>query len=384
MSQLFRDSLFPHFGPSQFIPASTSSRVVRIEGTRSAELRTQVRLLAPKQPGVYGMLDAQDQLIYIGKAKNLRTRLHSYFRRKSRPPKATKIIAQTKRILWEVVPSEFASLLRELELIRRFRPRWNVQGQPLRRRLTFVCVGRAPAPYLFLSRHITSRVQAAFGPIPAGHQAQEAVRRLNDWFRLRDCPQPQEMIFPEQGELFPIVRAPGCLRMDIGTCLGPCTGTCTRSTYQQHVQQARDFLSGKDLTPLSQLQQEMQAAASAQQFERAASFRDRFAVLSWLTDRLQRVRRAQKEMSFIYPVTGTDGTTCWYFIHGARTVDMVPEPRDDAARQSARQKIQAIYRRQASLLDAYEHADSMMLAMLWFHQHPRERERCLSPERAVL
>lgn len=378
MSQLFRDCLFSGFGPSQFVPPGASCRTVRVEGATPAVLRSQVKLLAPNRPGVYGMLDAEDHLLYVGKAKNLRTRLQSYFRRKGRPPKATKLIAHARRILWELVPSEFASLLRELELIRRWRPRFNVHGQPMRRRLTFVCVGRAPAPYLFLTPKISSRVQAAFGPISAGRHAQEAVRRLNDWFRLRDCPSPQEMIFPDQGELFPEVRPPGCLRMEIAACSGPCTGTCARADYQQQVQRARAFLVGKDLAPLAQLHEQMLDAAGKEQFELAASLRDRWTVLTWLAERLQRARQARQEMSFVYPVAGCDGATCWYLIHGARTVGMMPEPRSKAERVTAVEKIRAVYHSKSGLLDSYEHADSMMLVMSWFRQHPTERVRCLS------
>ena len=382
LAHLFQDGTFNSFGPSAILAQEAQSPLVGVAGAKPAELRGQIRLMAPNRPGVYGMLDRNGQLIYVGKAKNLRTRLQSYFRRKSRPPKAGRIIAHAKKIVWEVVPSEFASLLRELELIRRWRPRFNVQGQPLRRRLTFVCLGRAPAPYLFLARNISSRVQTAFGPITASKQAQEAVRRLNDWFQLRDCSQPQEMIFPDQGELFPGIRPAGCLRLEIGTCLGPCTGTCTRRDYQQQARRAREFLSGNDLTPLQAMQAEMQAAAEAQQFERAAALRDRWTAVHWLAERLQRVRKAQREMSFIYPVVGFDGSRAWYLIHGARAVAVVEAPRDSATRKAAREKIAAIYRHRGELLDTYEHADSMMVVMQWFRKHPTERSRCLSPEDA--
>ena len=380
MSQLFQDGKFLDFGPTALFPAGAACRVARVVGTKPSELRSQLRMLAPKQPGVYGMLDRDEQLIYIGKAKNLRTRLQSYFRKKGRPRKAGRIIAQARSILWEVAPSEFASLLRELELIRRWRPRWNVQGQPLRRRLTFICLGRSPAPYLFLARNITASVQAAFGPITASRNVQEAVRRLNDWFKLRECPQPQEMIFPDQADLFPGIRPAGCLRLEIGTCLGPCTGTCTRTDYQRQARRAREFLSGKDLTPLEQMHAEMQAAALAEQFERAAALRDRWTVLSWLAERLARVRKAQQEMSFIYPITGVDGSTTWHLIHGARTVDVLAAPHNPATRKIAREKIRALYRGQSGLLDSYEHADSMMIVMQWFRKHPGEREKCLPPD----
>src|ERR1700712_1456509 len=139
MPLLFHDGKFLDFGPSSCHAGGSPCSFTRIEGARPALLRAEVRLLAPNRPGVYGMLDKDEQLIYVGKAKNLRARLQSYFRKKGRPPKAGRIIAHAQNIMWEVVPGEFASLLRELELIRRWRPRYNVQGQPLRRRLAFVC-----------------------------------------------------------------------------------------------------------------------------------------------------------------------------------------------------------------------------------------------------
>jgi excinuclease ABC subunit C len=378
MIHLFSEGRFLDFGPSLYRPENIPCRSTRIEGKKAVDLRNQVRLLAPKSPGVYGMLDADEQLLYVGKAKNLRTRLQSYFRRKGRPPKAGRMIAQARRIVWEVAPSEFASLLRELELIRRWRPRWNVQGQPLRRRLTFICLGRAPAAYLFLSRKVIPRVQAAFGPITASRNAVEAVRRLNDWFKLRDCPQPQEMIFPDQGELFPGVRPAGCLRMEIGTCLGPCTGLATRRAYLAQTRGAQAFLSGQDTAALEQMKVEMEQAAQAQQFERAAALRDRWTVLTWLAERLGKVRKAQRDLSFIYPVAGL-----WYLIHGARTLEVIETPQDEQTRRLAREKIEAIFKGRSELLDSYEHADGMMIVMQWFRKNPAERKKCLRPATAM-
>src|SRR5262249_32652426 len=158
-------------------------------------------------------------------------RLLSYFRPNSRDPKAGRILDQTRVLVWETAPSEFAALLRELELIRRWQPRFNVQGQPRRRRRVYVCLGRRPAPYAFLAPRPASTVLAGFGPVPSGERAREAVRRVNDWYGLRDCPQAQEMVFAEQKELFPVLRAAGCLRHEIGTCLGPCAAACTQAAY---------------------------------------------------------------------------------------------------------------------------------------------------------
>src|ERR1043166_4244593 len=100
MAQLYHDGRFLDFGSSAYRPAGIECRTARVEGLKPALLRAQVRLMAPKQPGVYGMLDADEQLIYVGKAKNLRTRLHSYFRKKGRAPKAGRTIAQVRSIVW--------------------------------------------------------------------------------------------------------------------------------------------------------------------------------------------------------------------------------------------------------------------------------------------
>jgi excinuclease ABC subunit C len=385
MRGLFDAGQFTDFGISAYVSDSARGPLVRIDAARPGTLRRELRLRGPKKPGVYGMLDRQEQLIYVGKAKNLRGRLLSYFQRHSRPAKAGKIIAQTASLVWEACPNEFVSLLRELELIRRWRPRWNVQGQPRRHRHTFVCVGRAPAPYVFLAPRPPARALASFGPLPAGQRTGEAVRWLNDWFRLRDCSQKQRMIFPDQGELFPQVHPPGCLRMEIGTCLGPCTGTCTRQDYQAQVQAVRNFLTGKDLAPLQELEQQMQTAALEQQYERAAALRDRWQPLRWLADALERLRFAQAQMSFVYPVTGQNGATWWYLIHGAHTVTAVPRPVDVPTREQALRALRQVYRHgpAEALIEPYEHADGMVVVLGWFRKYAREKERALTPEQAM-
>src|SRR5438552_3337227 len=88
MPQLLTDGRFLDFGSSAFLAQGVACRCVRVVGIKPSALRAQIKLLAPRRPGVYGMLDAEEQLIYVGKAKNLRIRLQSYFRRKGRPAKA--------------------------------------------------------------------------------------------------------------------------------------------------------------------------------------------------------------------------------------------------------------------------------------------------------
>jgi excinuclease ABC subunit C len=373
----------PHFGSCALSPERVPPKLHVVSGRRFSQLRSEIRRLCPRKPGVYGMLDRHGELIYVGKAKSLRVRLLSYFRRRSRDPKAARILRQTGSIAWETSANEFAALHRELELIRRWRPRWNVQGQPQRRRFTFVCLGRPPAPYLFLARRPPVTTLAFFGPIPLGRRAREAVRRLNDWFGLRDCPQPQEMVFADQAALFPIVRTAGCLRYEIGTCLGPCLAACSQEDYSGKARLARDFLGGVDLSPLVILERDMAAAAAQQQFERAAALRDKLVSLRWLHDKLDQQRLRIRE-SFIYSVSGIGRETIWYLIHGGRTVAAVPEPSDGEGAGAAAELIEAVYQKDpARLLDSYEHYDGLLLVASWFRRYPQQRRRTMQPAEAL-
>ena len=143
MTRLFTPPTFVDFGPCALQTESVSPKLERVHGSRTAVLKTGIRERCPRQPGVYGMIDPHGELVYVGKAKNLRARLMTYFRLKSRDPKAGHIVAQAQSIVWEAGPDEFAALHRELELIRRWRPRLNVQGQPRSWQYYYVCLGRA-------------------------------------------------------------------------------------------------------------------------------------------------------------------------------------------------------------------------------------------------
>jgi excinuclease ABC subunit C len=378
---LFPRPVFKGFGPNELVSTAETPPMVRVETVHPGRLRKRVRENAPRrQPGVYGMVNARGELIYVGKAKCLRTRLLSYFRRKSRDAKAGRILQHTRVLVWEAVPSEFAALLRELELIQRFRPRFNVHGQPLRRRRAYVCIGRPPAPYLFLTSRPTGRASACFGPVPAGDAAREAVRRLNDWFGLRDCPQSQEMAFADQRELFPLVRAAGCLRYEIGTCLGPCAGGCTRSAYTQRVRAARAFLAGTNQNPLNQLEVEMASASAALDFERAAMLRDKWQTLTWLRRQIDRWREVREQEPFLYPVRGTDNQETWYLIHGGRVVAALPAPHTDKEGCARAEEFGKVYwKRRKSVAGPVpaDEVDSVLLVAAWFRKHPQEAGRRL-------
>jgi excinuclease ABC subunit C len=381
---LFSRLAFTGFGPHALMAFSEPPPLTVINGRRAGRLRDKVRAHGPRRPGVYGMVDAAGELIYVGKAKCLRTRLLSYFRPNSRDPKAGRILERTRTIVWEPGPNEFSALLRELELIRRWQPRCNVQGQPARYRRTYLCLGRQPAPHVFLAARPPATAKYVFGPLPAGARATEAARRLNDWFSLRDCPQAQEMIFADQRELFPVVLAPGCLRHDIGQCLAPCAAVCSRDEYRTQVRAALAFLDGHDPNLLPDLERNMTAAGAALAYERAAALRDKLAVLQWLDTLLQRMRDASNQ-SFVYAPAGHNGQQLWYLIDQGSVKAVTAGPTDDALRAKAATALTALYgkRHARTVPPTVNEIDEILLVSAWFRRHGAQKERTLTPEQAL-
>ncbi len=384
--QLFASNSFVDFGPNFLMPFAPRPPVEQIEGADKQKLREQLRHHGPKKSGVYGMINPHGDVIYVGKAKNLRTRLMNYFQPSSAKSKSGRIIASTVRIVWEISPTEFAALHRELELIRRWRPRFNVKGQPNNgRRPIYLCLGRKPAPYVFLAKKPPKDVLASYGPVPTGKLAKEAVRRINDYFRLRDCPQSQTMHFADQGELFPIEYSPGCIRYDLGTCSGPCAAECTRRDYFEQVRSAKRFLEGQDTSALNALLEQIEHAATEQKYERASALRDKLVVLQWVYDQLTQMRKMKAAGSFIYPLRGDDGKTLWYLIHQGQTVAAIPFPSDETTRQQTTKLIENVYagRDMGTRQQRQARRDSILLVASWFRSHPEEMLNVISPVGAL-
>jgi excinuclease ABC subunit C len=372
--RLFPSTAFAGFGPSRFRPAEEAIVGRRIKGKK---LLRGVRDHAPRMPGVYGWFDARGKLVYIGKAKNLRARLLSYFRENSRDPKAGKIVERARMLAWEQTGDEFAALLRELELIQRLRPRYNVLGLPGWSRHHYICVGKSPAPFAYITKTPTGKESGCYGPLTKMQHSEDAVRRLNDWFRLRDCSNSVPMAFADQADLFPLERAPKCLRFELGTCSGPCVGSCTRAEYGAGVRSLKAFLDGRDRGLLRSIETMMAESAARFEFEKAAALRDRLKSLQWLDDRLALLRKARTMHSFIYPRVGDDGVLRWYLIHRGQVRGVVMPP----ACESSRDSIRATFAEPAPptiLGDGV--VDSVLLVVSWFRHNSGEKDKLLTAD----
>ena len=314
------------FGVDPFNPHKT--RPIDAVGANSSDdLRQRILQACPRVPGVYGMLDRKGNLIYVGKSKSLRSRLLSYFAASNAKEKGGRIIENARAIQWETQPSEFAALVREQQLIRKFSPRWNVQGVPKRQRPVYLCLGKNPA-YFFLSAVPPADCVGVEGPFYGAERMRRAVDALNKVFRLRDCGEKQLFHFAEQMHLFELDHRPGCLRLEVGTCSGPCAAACTRNQYDLQVNAAESFLDGFNHGPLQSIRDQMKNAIKDRQYELAGRAYDTLRSLEYVDRKLRMLARARRRFTFIYAVRGYDGCGSWYLIHCGEIADVVAAPRN--------------------------------------------------------
>jgi len=344
-----------------------------------AEMRSHVRDNALDRPGVYRMIAGDGEIVYVGKSKRVRSRLLSYFRAAFPEEKGARILRDAERIEWEYVPSEFAALLAELRLIKQFRPRFNVAMKHDGRNYCFIKVTKGPAPKLMVVRGPGADDSAIYyGPFMGAMGVSEAVRELNDVLGLRDCAADQRMNFADQPELFDAFpRTPGCIRHEIGKCLGPCIGGCTETQYTHQVALARAFLDGSDDGPINMLRTQMETLSAELQFERAATYRDKLERLEALRAQFGRLRFAVENLSFVYTVPGHEGEDKVYVIRRGVVRAELSKPKSTKDRRTMKQLVDDIFSQPAapSAQVPTHEIDELLLLSSWFRRFPKEMKR---------
>jgi excinuclease ABC subunit C len=342
-------------------------------------MRATVRAGAADRPGVYRMLAADGEVVYVGKSKRIRSRLLSYFRCAYPADKGARILRQAEAIDWEYTPSEFAALLSELRLIKRLRPRLNVALKRDGHNCAFVKITRGAAPKLAVVRSAGSDDGGMYyGPFVGARRVSEALRELNDALGLRDCALDTPMHFSDQITLFALpVRTPGCIRHEIHKCLGPCIGGCSEAQYADRIDLARAFFDGADDGPIAMLTAQMRTASARLEFERAASLRDKVDRLVGLREQFGRLRFAVETLSFLYPVPGKDGDDRVYLIRRGCVRAESAAPRTAIDRQQLRALVKQTFgpgEPTRGAVPAHE-VDELMLVSGWFRLHPGELAR---------
>jgi len=245
----------------------------------------------PKRPGVYLMRDQLGHVIYVGKAKNLRDRVSSYY---SQPLGYTRkmdgLLESMVKIDTEVVGSELQALILEAQLIRRFQPRYNTAMRSFEH-YPYIKIDVTSAwPRITLAKVRKDDGARYFGPYRSASSARRTVDVINSAVPLRTCTRS-----------FKSARSYGkpCIRLDLGKCLGPCVGQTMRDEYQAMVHDVIDFLEGKDQGLRERLWAELEAAAARLDFERASKLRKDLRSALALIAEQARLRSAEAEHTLL-------------------------------------------------------------------------------------
>jgi excinuclease ABC subunit C len=237
--------------------------------TGHAAIEQAVRL-APTSPGVYRMLNAANDVLYVGKAKNVRKRLTSYARVSApQPARILRMIAATVTVEIISTATETEALLLEANLIKQLRPRFNVQLRDDKSFPYILITGDHWAPQILKHRGAQSRPGRYFGPFASAGAVNRTITALQRAFLVRSCT-----------DAFFESRTRPCLLYQIRRCSGPCTSEIDFPGYTELVREATDFLSGRSRSVKQELAHEMENASSELEFETAALYRDRLAALS--------------------------------------------------------------------------------------------------------
>jgi excinuclease ABC subunit C len=353
------------------VSRSRSQRTVALPSTDLGQLLRRVRGLAENRPAVYRMFDATGRVLYVGKAKRLRTRLLTYFRASYPDDKAARILYAASEITWEYVPSEFAAYLGELRQIRKFRPHFNWKGNRTRRSVLIKIAGGA-APRVYGGGAIARDDIRCYGPFQSMSRMLEAVRTLNDLLGLRDCPATMPVVFAGQGDLFDQPRQAGCMRHELGFCSGPCAGLVSQREYRRQVETAVAFLEGRTIQPIDRVVAAMQEASDKAQFEIAARWREKFEQLEWLLAATSRARSAIDLLTFVYRDPGDFGDDRVYILKQGVVRASFPYPATPIEHEAFRAVVADEARKPAAPPGPLpmDSIDEVLLMMAWFRAHP--------------
>jgi excinuclease ABC subunit C len=252
----------------------------------------------PRRPGVYRMFGADQELLYVGKARSLRDRVGTYFAAGNVDPKVQALVAQIAAIEVTVTNSETEALLLEYNLIKEHKPRFNIV---LRDDKSFPYIhleAQHAFPRLAFYRGARNAPGRYFGPFPSAGAVRDTLNQLQKLFRIRNC---RDSFFAN--------RSRPCLQHQIGRCSAPCVGLIAREAYAQDIEAAVKVLEGRSDEVNTELQQRMEAAGARLEFERAAQLRDQLAALKRI--QAQQIVTAEAERDAdVLAIVGDAGEYC--------------------------------------------------------------------------
>lgn len=256
-----------------------------------ANIKKKLSVL-PMEPGCYLMRDRQNQVIYVGKAKRLRNRVRSYFTG-SHDTKTTRLVSEIVDFEYIVTSSETESLLLELNLIKKYQPRYNILLKD-GKTYPFIKITKERHPKLIVTRTVRKGSGKYFGPYPNAYSAHETKKLLDRIYPFRKCDKMPNRL---------------CLYYHIGQCLGPCVYNVENEEYERMSREISDFLNGEDKTILRHLETRMLEASEQMAFEQAKEYRDLIQHVQNLTNK-QKVISTDQTVRDVFGYSVEKGWMC--------------------------------------------------------------------------
>ncbi|MBA1142234.1 excinuclease ABC subunit UvrC [Mesorhizobium neociceri] len=268
------------------------------DGMVGAEvIQTLVKRL-PNAPGVYRMMNAAGDVLYVGKARSLKKRVTNYAQGRFHTARIGRMVRETSTMEFVVTRTEIEALLLEANLIKRLRPRFNVLMRDDKSFPYILLTGDHVSPGIYKHRGARSRKGDYFGPFASAGAVGRTINSLQRAFLLRSCTNS----FYEN-------RTRPCLLYQIKRCAGPCTGEISQGDYAELVSEAKDFLSGRSQKVKTEISAAMQEASQELDFERAAIYRDRLAALSHVQSH-QGINPATVDEADVFAIHQEGGQVC--------------------------------------------------------------------------
>ena len=265
---------------------------------KGAELIGEFVKKLPNAPGVYRMLNAAREVLYVGKARSLKKRVSNYAQGRLHSNRLARMVRETTHMEFVTTRTEVEALLLEANLIKRLRPRYNVLLRDDKSFPYIMITGDGKAPAIYKHRGARARKGDYFGPFASATAVGRTINSLQRAFLLRTC---TDSVFES--------RTRPCLLYQIKRCSGPCTGEVSDADYAELVKETKDFLSGKSQKVKETMARTMNEAAEDLDFERAAVFRDRLAALSHVQSH-QGINPAGVEEADIFAIHQEGGLCC--------------------------------------------------------------------------
>jgi excinuclease ABC subunit C len=259
---------------------------------------TRFAKLAPSASGVYRMIDAQGDVLYVGKAKNIRKRVTAYARPTGHDSRISRMIAATVSLEFVSTKTETEALLLEANLIKRLRPRFNVLLRDDKSFPYILITSDHWAPQILKHRGARTRPGHYYGPFASAGAVNRTINALERAFLLRSC-----------SDSYFEARTRPCLLFQIKRCSAPCTREIDFAGYSELVKEANEFLSGRSQSVQKEMAGEMDKASAALDYERAAIYRDRLSALSAIQSR-QGINPRSTDEADVFAVHQAGGYSC--------------------------------------------------------------------------